>query len=148
MKTAKPNIFELLDSIQSKNPAYYRSLPDDQKAAFHPLVVMKWLATTPSDDQVLLINDIINSKVFALSHEHKTLMMDLMSACTTGRKSRFKWVKRPTKSTSALDALFIQYYGAQVDLETARKTHTKEDIERLCQALGMQDNEIKALLKE
>lgn len=147
LDTTKPSIFDLLDQMQCKNRAYYRSLPDDQKAAFHPFVVMKWLAGTPSDDQLLLINDVVNPKVFALAHTDKDLVMDLLSACTSGRKSRFRWVKRPQSSPSKIDEVFIQVYGPSVDLEHARATHSTEDIELLCQSLGMQEQETQALLK-
>lgn len=147
IKPAGPSIFELLDNMQTKNRAYYRSLTEEQKAAFHPLTVMRWLATVPNDDQVLVLNEMANTKVFALSHSDKTLMMDVLSACTTGRTSRFKWVKRPSTAKSPIDDVFMSVYGADVDLQHAHSTHTSEDIVALCHSLGMQDREVQAVLK-
>lgn len=146
-KVAKPSLFDLLDNLQTKNRAYYKALPADQQTAFHPLVVMKWLAAVSDEDQLLLLNELANSKVFALSHTDKDLVIDLLSVCTSGRKARFKWIKRPASTSNPIDDVFIQFYGAQVDLENARNTHTEEEIISLCHSLGMQDKEIKALLK-
>lgn len=144
----QPTMFELLDALQLKNPEFYHSLPPDQQKAFHPYIVMKWLASSTNDDQLLLVNDIANSKVFALSHSHKDLMMDVLAACTSGSRTRYKWPKRPSRASDKRHQVFIDYYGPQVDIDEAMRTHTDEQIIELCHQLGMQDEEVKALLKQ
>lgn len=147
LKPSKPTIFELLDNIQVKNSAYYKSLPPEQRQLFAPYLAMKWLSTAASDDQLLLVNDLANSKVFALGHSDPLLMFDVLSACTTGRKTRYKWVKRPM-ANKPIERALQEYYGAHADISALARTITEADLTQICQQLGYQDSEIAALLKK
>jgi hypothetical protein len=147
LKPNKPTIFDLLDRIQAKDSSYYKALPPEQKQTLAPYLAMRWLATSPDDDQVLLLNDVANRLVFGLGHNHPELMFDVLTACTSGRKSRYKWVKRPT-SNKPLEAALQQYFGSHVDVSDMATTLTPTEVTEICQQLGYQDQEIALLLKK
>lgn len=146
----KLDIFEVLNNIDLKNRNYCKTLSDDQKKAFAPFVVMRWLTGTGNARQVYFINEIVNPYAFSLQ-KHKELLMYLMMICTTGKKQRYSWVapSKKKKKTSKLISLVQKYFGYnQKHAIDALPLLTDDDLLSYATQLGYQKNEITEIKKE
>ena len=142
MTPDKPTIFDVLEMVQTKNPMAFHALAPDVRRSFHPVVLLKWLAGCKSEDQLIALNDIANTKAFHLG-AHPDIMIDLLSVGTTGRRCRHNWVKRPTERSARSDVL-SQYFGPL----TVPHEISDDEVERICREMGLQDKEIATILRK
>jgi hypothetical protein len=105
------DLFHFLGQLNKRNlQAYDKLTPEGQKAA-HPFVIMRWLAGTSDEAQIIRLNEFVNKHVFGLGKE-KELLFKLLAAACTGKTSRTKWLKGPGSQSKqlALEAI-KQWYG-------------------------------------
>ncbi len=150
MAEHKLEIFRVLGELDKKNIKFFDSLSEEEKKAFQPLVVSRWLSGTSSKQQLFLLNEIVNQYVFALCN-HKALLYKLMIICTTGRLQRYAWNKQLSKGSShpfTIKAI-QQYFGySSKDAEKVINLLSNDDISLMAEESGWQDEDLNKLRKE
>lgn len=147
----KLNIFDVLGKLSNGNAAFYDKLTEDEQKALHPLVVMRWLTGADDARQLYFLNELVNPLVFPLTN-HKKLLVQLLSICTSGQSKRYKWTKVKSKKTAKATAcvsLIKDYFGYNTrHAIDALPLLDDEAILFYAEQLGRQPDEIKVIKKE
>jgi hypothetical protein len=148
--TAKVNIFEALSAINKKDTHYFSDrLDDDQKKAYAPLLVMRWLSGCDDPLQVIQLNEFVNPHVFKLQR-HKELLHRLMCASATDPYRRYQYPKVIKEKTTPTAVKVIQMIQG-CNSEQARdilKITSNEDVIEMAESLGYEKAELTKLKKE
>lgn len=146
----KLDLFGTLGKIDKKKVGFYQDLSEAERKQLAPLVIMRWLTGDDDITKLIMINELVNPYIFNLS-KHPQLLTDLMTVCTDGRTSRYKWnklEKKQPKYPKCIQAV-QQYYG-----QSARRaketlpTLTNDTILQHALDIGFQSDDIKLLKKE
>jgi hypothetical protein len=157
----KLDLFPLLRNISTKNVGYYDSLSEEAIKEFTPFVLMRWLTgcndgNNLSARQIFFLNELVNPYAFefhgTVDKNHKKLLYNLMTICTSGRDCRYKFNKTKGKNTSELPkalAVIKEVFGYNnKDAHDAIALLSDEAIIDMAEQGGMQEAEIKLLKKE
>jgi hypothetical protein len=150
MAEHKLEIFRVLGELDKKNIKFFDSLSEEEKKAFQPLVVSRWLSGTSNKQQLFLLNEIVNPYIFSLA-KHKPLLYKLMTICTAGSLQRYVWNKQLSKgSTHPFTTKTIQqYFGYNSrDAEKVIPLLLIDDISTMAEDMGWQDEDLNKLRKE
>jgi hypothetical protein len=111
-ESKKLDIFELLGHVDAKDVQFYASLDEEAKKGFVPLVAMQW-AASKGGDQLLLLNDLMNTTMFKTGYKYPALMYKLMVAASDGKKGNYSWVgvKKKDKSLPNITQLIMEYHS-------------------------------------
>jgi hypothetical protein len=152
----KLDIMEVLKALDMGDRAYYDGLTDEEKKAYVPLVIMRWMSALPDQNSarhysVLAVNDLVNVGFWELS-KHTELQHLLLCSAGTGRKQFRQWIAaggRKTK-TKKLDEYFLQRHpdAGSDELEILRNAVDRKEFKAQLEAEGMSDKEIKELVEE
>lgn len=136
-------IFDTLDALQTKQSAKVTRLPAEQKRTLHPFVLMKWLASSTNPNQVLAINEFANEYIHTVTQLDRDAGYELLAACTSGRKERLAWRKRPPvkKQEDIRSRILIEAFGAVTE-----ETLTDDELYDLGLQLGFQQEELNSLV--
>lgn len=150
MNDGKLNIFDILGAIDSQNIEYYRDLSPEERKQIVPFVLMQWLSCTPDKQQIVLLNEIVNGRVFQLN-KHPELLFYLLTLCTSGKRKRYAWKKAPHKTTSFPKAVKVLKdalgYSTECTMECL-SLYTNNDVIHYATRLGYQSDFIKDLTTE
>ena len=151
----KIDLFPLLRNISTKNIAYYDTLTEENLKEFSPFVIMRWLTGCSGADnarQIVYLNEFVNPYAFVLNKNHKKLLYNLLTVCTSGRDCRYKFVKTNPKrqsefpiSVGIIQKMFDYSYR---DANATVVLFTDENIINMGTQLGLQKTEITNLKKE
>ena len=151
----KIDLFPLLRNISTKNIAYYDTLTEENLKEFSPFVIMRWLTGCSGADnarQICYLNEFVNPYAFELNKNHKKLLYNLLTVCTSGRDCRYKFVKTNPKrqsefpiSVGIIQKMFDYSYR---DANATVVLFTDENIINMGTQLGLQKTEITNLKKE
>ena len=151
----KIDLFPLLRNISTKNIAYYDTLTEENLKEFSPFVIMRWLTGCSGADnarQIVYLNEFVNPYAFELNKNHKKLLYNLLTVCTSGRDCRYKFVKTNPKrqsefpiSVGIIQKMFDYSYR---DANATVVLFTDENIINMGTQLGLQKTEITNLKKE
>ena len=154
-RTYKIDLFPLLRNISTKNIAYYDTLTEENLKEFSPVVIMRWLTGCSGADnarQIVYLNEFVNPYAFELNKNHKKLLYNLLTVCTSGRDCRYKFVKTNPKrqsefpiSVGIIQKMFDYSYR---DANATVVLFTDENIINMGTQLGFQKTEITNLKKE
>ena len=150
----KLNIFELLAALDRGYIDYWATLSKEERKGFAPPVVIRWLSNAEDRDlqsYYLLMSNEANIWLNDL-YRHPELQMKLLSTCGIGKKIRHKWLPGPSKmkSTGKVDDLFLKLYPLmnQKELNLMKEIYTVKEIKELAESYGMQDREVKEVVKD
>ena len=149
MQKHKLDIFRVIENIDLKNQDFFAGLTEEEKKAFHPLVVMRWLTGTRNPAQIVFINSVVNPYVFDLAN-HKELLYKLMVVCSTGTKQRYSWTKSKKVSTRPISERVVAETFS-MSLNHARDALVlldRDTIVEYAQCLGYQQEELMKLDKD
>jgi hypothetical protein len=150
-KKHKLDIFQTLNHISKKDRNFFRDLTDEEKKAFQPLIVMRWLTGTNDARQVYFINELVNPFVFSM-YNHKELIYYLMTTCTSGKNQRYNWTKSSSKKSSStpLSVSVIKDYFNYSTMHAieALPMLSNDDILEYAEQLGRQKEDITKIKKE
>lgn len=147
----KLDLFATIAKLDRKDVGLYDSLSEEERKQLHPLVIMRWLTGTNDPVKISLLNEYVNPYVFSLT-KHKQLLTQLLSVCTDGRSTRYKWIKANTRTSEKNPkclAIVKQYYNYST--KHARDALMLIDNDTIMQHaldLGTQPDELKKLKKE
>lgn len=145
------DIFRTLGRINNKDREFYSNLSDEEKKAFQPFVVMRWMSGTKDERQIIFLNEFVNSMVYS-SYNHKELLYFLMTICSSGKSQKYKWVKAKNKKSSNLTetlSVLREYFDySSSEAINALPLLTDDDVLECAEFLGRQPDEIAKIKKE
>lgn len=120
--------------------------PEGQKAAA-PFVMMRWLSGTSDPAQIIRLNTVANRYMFAGSAD-KSSLFKLLAISTSGKSSRYNWIKGPGSKAKklAIDCT-MAYYDCSMREAVTYKIDSASLIE-MAEELGWDADQIKSLKKE
>ena len=136
---------------------YYDNLTEQERKAFAPLVLMRWMSTVgdanPSQAyHVIAINDLVNLGLFQLQKNHPELVWKLMCVAGTGKRQQHQWIpnKKSSGTTPKLDAWIRGHQGHvnQMELEIIRHSRTESEWLEMLKLSGASDAQIKDIKPE
>lgn len=142
----------LLSAIDRKDYFYYSKLSDEEKKAFVPWTVMRFLSSANNDLSILytvLTNEVVNEHFSKLS-KHPELQMMLMAICGAGSKQYHPWIKPPRRQAKNKFQEILQKQNPRAnskELDLLESLYSVDQKVALLQSMGMNDKEIKELLK-
>jgi len=147
-ESEKLNIFDVLKRINSKKTDFTEA----ELKQLQPVVILRWLTGTSNEAQINIINSFANKHCWGL-HKHKELLVNLMSTSTTGRFTKYQWLKRTTKkssgSLSTINSVVAQYYNYSLRQASGAANMLNDDvIIRYAEELGLQKDQMTKLKKE
>jgi len=149
-KQRRLDIFRTLKQIDLKDYQFYSDLSDEEKKAYFPKVIMRWLSGTKNTLQIILINELVNPFIYNL-HKHPDLLHKLMCICSSGNK-RYYWNKSLSKKSSTtptIVSVIKDYCGYNtIDAIDALPLLSDEDILQYATELGRQKEDITKIKKE
>ena len=155
VKGKKENILPLateLSNMDMRNFDFYSSLSDEQKKEISIWVLMRYMSSSGSNsiDHLLTVNDFVNHNFNDLS-KHPELQWKLLAVCGTGKKQFHPWVppprgKKKNKLQSALSEIYPLLRIDEIDLML--KINTKEEIKEFLIDRGMEEKQVKEILKD
>lgn len=150
-KTYKLDIFETIRKINNSDLEYWNTLEEEQKKAFAPLVVMRWLSFN-DPFEIYMINHLVNKHIFVLG-KHKQLLYNLMCISTGPRSGRHTFIKRLAKDSKFPKSLKVLAEYLECSIREAKDNfqfYSNDDIIEIIQIQGHQKEflaEIKRELK-
>lgn len=148
--TDKLNIFHILERIDRRDVEYYQKLTDAEKKQVVPYVLMQWMTGTSDKNQIILINEVVNKRIFSL-YKHPELLVYLLMACSDGRKKHYSWKKHQSKQYKFPKALAVMKEAtgySTIRMSESLHVYSNEDILQYASELGHQSDFIKELKTE
>lgn len=107
-ETNKIDIFDIINKVKNNDREYFNNLGLNEMKRIPWLMVMKWLASTKNKNQILLINELVNTTIFSF-YDHPELTEMLMEISSIS-KDRLTWIKRPSKTKNSVKLNVIKSY--------------------------------------
>lgn len=147
----KLDVFRVLNNTDKKNMLFFDKLTDEEKKAYYPLIITRWLSGTRDIKQIVFLNELVNKFVFALLN-HKSLLYKLMTICTSGKVKKYYWNKTLSKrltSTPNTASVISEYFSYNLSKTAdALPLLSNEDILSCAEQLGRQKEEITKIKRE
>lgn len=145
------DIFDFLAKLNSTKSGIYDGLSEEERKAFSPLVVMRWLSGTSDTRQIMMLNTFANTSVFQLG-AHKKLLAGVLQACTSkvpGRRYKWMSIRGGSKKKDLANNVISQYYGmSSNEIRKLNPRPTSSEIMSMAEDLGFQKDELTQLKKE
>lgn len=150
------NLFKILQKLDLNDYQHYCKNSADKKeldgVLGYPL--LRWMSACKDDEEhsvsVELVNEIANKGYFSI-HEHKELQFKLLAASGIGRPTKREWIKPPKRySNKKLENLFFSVYPHldEEDLNLWIEQNGKQGVKELCLTHGVQEKEMKEILRD
>lgn len=155
-KTPLLELSKLLIELDSANKSYYNSLSPEEKKAYVPLVLMRYMSSLGSQSPysayaVLAVNDLVNVGFWQLN-KHPELQHMLLCLTGIGSKQYRPWIPQKSKksSTNAIDLFFKELYEGinEDELYILKHSYDKNTFKSLAMSAGKTDKEVKLLMDE
>ena len=148
----------MLYNLDMGNKEWYNSLDNELKKTFSSYVSMRFASSVKSnkilqESYIESVNEFCN-KYFSTIQKHEgdsLLFWKLLCLCGSGQKQFHPWLKAPKgkgKKTKIFDFLQSCYPNYKNDeIETLISVLDKKEIKELAKQAGLDDKEIKLLIK-
>ena len=152
------NLNQMLTAIDVGNNDFYSNVDSELKKACSPDVSMRFTSTvksnkTSQENHIENVNEFCN-KHFSTVQKHgddSLLFWKLLCLSGSGKKQFHPWLKAPKgkrKRTKILDFLHECYPNYKNDeIELLNSILDKKEIKQLAKDYGMDDKDIKTLIK-
>jgi hypothetical protein len=151
MATAKLDIGRELGAVNSRNYDFYDNLTDDEKKAFSPYILMRFVSNPQTDPDTYeftidRVNEFVNKNHWELSKGHKPLLWKLFAGCGTGITLRYTYLKSGSKEkANKIEKLLAELYPAMKmsDIKLLASMMDKKDKEELFDKMGFDKKQRK-----
>lgn len=114
---AKLDIKRELQAVNSKNYDFYDSLTDEEKKAFAPYILMRYVSNPRSQDAqewcIERTNEFVNKNHWLLSKNHKSLLWKLYAGMGLGLKLDYQYIAAGKKEkANKIEKLLVELYPA------------------------------------
>jgi hypothetical protein len=155
-RTFALDIMTVLEAIDKNNKKFYSNLTEEERKAFVPKVIMRWLSAVsdnnPNKEYYLLAtNDLVNVGFWELT-KHPELQYLLMTISGIGKKQYHQWVsaKNTNSKTPKVDDFLKTIYTVcnQEEFDIIKSQYSNDDIVQLALASGIDDKSVKEIKDE
>lgn len=149
----KLDIFRTLRAINDYDLDFLQNLKEDERKAFSPVVVAQWLRGADVNEtyRIQMMNMLVNKHLFSLGGKHPDLIYKMMCvSCGFGDDARYQYIKKgkQTKHPKTVKLLMSIYCCNDEHAHDMLVLLDKESVQDLAEEVGMEDKDIKDLLKE
>lgn len=114
---AKLDIKRELQAVNSKNYDFYDNLTDEEKKAFAPYILMRYVSNPRSRDAqewcIERTNEFVNKHHWILSKNHKSLLWKLYAGMGLGMNIDYQYVAAGKKEkANKIEKLLVELYPA------------------------------------
>ncbi len=115
---AKLDIGRELMSVNTRNHDFYKNLTDEEKKAFSPYILMRYVSNPQVDTETYefileRVNTLVNINHWTLSKGHKPLLWQLFASCGVGMPVKYTYLKASAKEkTNKIEKLLEELYPA------------------------------------
>lgn len=151
------DIFELLGKVDKRDLDFYSNMTPEQKKAFAPIVAIRWMSSVKaSEDEneyyLHVTNDRVNKHLWNSEiYKHPELVYKTMALCGIGKGMRHEWIAGFKRAKNSKFVEFLKTYyptASKKELEYLVEINDQDQLIQLVHDAGLQDDEIKALVKE
>jgi hypothetical protein len=148
---AKLDIGKELRAVNSRNYDFYNNLTDEEKKAFSPYLLMRFVGNPQSDSETYeftidRVNEFVNKNHWELSKGHKPLLWKMFASCGTGTSLRYTYLKSGTKEkANKIEKLLEELYPAMKmsDIKLLASMMDKKDRDELFDKMGFDKKQRK-----
>ena len=154
MASKKPQIplREMLAALDRNDLEFYSRLNADERKAWSAWMTMRYASSATGGDAyhyLLMVNSLVNAD-FNTIRQHPQLQWMLLAVCGKGSNAYHPWIapgkkKKKDKVVDILRQAHPDYKTA--DLKLLADLTTNEDLRIIGEQLGLDDKELKELLK-
>lgn len=144
---------EVLAAIDRHDYGFLGRLPDEQRKAFAPPVLLRWLSTVRgpyADLMLMMVNDRANLDMFDLSGDPE-LQYRLMASCGLHGNVRHDWIAMPARgrSKSAVHEFLGQFWpeASEAELTLLLGQFTRESFIAFTRECGLSIADEKTALE-
>lgn len=151
MATAKLDIKRELAGVDLKDYSFYDNLTDEEKKAFSPFVLMRFISNVQSDADIQewfieMTNEAVNKNHWLLSKNHKPLLWKCCAVTGIGAKLYHPYLAASKKEkVNKIEKLIAELNPAMKmeDVRLLAGMMSKKDIKELFDSLGFDDKQRK-----
>jgi hypothetical protein len=151
MATAKLDIKRELNSVDRKQYNFYDNLTDEEKKAFAPFVLMRYIANVQGDRDTQewfleMTNELVNKNHWVLSKNHKALLWKLFAGVGTGAVGYHPYLAAGKKEkANKIEKLLVELHPAMKlsEIKLLARMMNKQDIEELFDKMGFDKKQRK-----
>lgn len=151
MTTAKLDIKRELSAVDRKNYDFYRNLTDEEKKAFSPYVLMRYVSNVQGDSDIQewfveRTNELVNKNHWDLSKNHKELLWKLFAACGAGISCYHPYLAASKKEkVNKIEKLLAELYPTMKinEIKMLAKMMSDKDKEELFDKMGFDKKQRK-----
>ena len=148
---AKLDIGREISAVNSRNHDFYKNLTEEEKKAFSPYILMRYISNPQTDDEtyewtVERVNALVNINHWTLSKGHKALLWQLFASCGTGFNLKYQYLKAPGKEkANKIEKLLEELYPAMKmdEIKLLASMMDKKDKEELFDKMGFDKKQRK-----
>lgn len=148
---AKLDIGRELGAVNSRNYDFYDNLTEEEKKAFSPFLLMRYVSNPQTDPEVYeftldRVNEFVNKNHWDLSKNHKSLLWKLFASCGTGMSIRYTYLKAGTKAkANKIEKLLAELYPTMKmnEIKLLASMMDKKDIDELFDKMGFDKKQRK-----
>jgi hypothetical protein len=148
---AKLDIGRELGAVNSRNHDFYTNLTDEEKKAFSPYILMRYVANPQCDPDTYeyildRVNELVNKHHWQLSKNHKELLWKLFASCGVGFNLKYTYLKAGSKEkVKKIEKLLAELYPTMKldEIKLTASLMSKKDIEQLFDDLGFDKKQRK-----
>lgn len=149
--TVKLDIKRELKSVDLKDYDFYSSLTDEERKAFSPYVLMRYVSNVQAERDVQewfieMTNECVNKNHWNLTKNHRELLWKLFAATGTGIPCYHPYLAAGKKEKAdKIEKLLAELYPEMKisDIKLMAKTMTKEDKQELFDKMGFDKRQRK-----
>jgi hypothetical protein len=151
MATAKLDIKRELNAVDLKNYNFYDNLTDEEKKAFSPYLLMRYISNVQGDRDtqewfIEMTNELVNKHHWTLSKNHKPLLWKLFAGIGTGATAYHPYLAASKKEkANKIEKLLCEIYPARKmdEIKLLASMMDKKDIEELFDKMGFDKKQRK-----
>jgi hypothetical protein len=148
---AKLDIGRELRAINSRDHNFYDNLSDEEKKAFSPYILMRYVSNPRVDPETYefildRVNEYVNKNHWDLSKSHKALLWKLFASCGTGLDVSYTYLKAGSKEkANKIEKLLAELYPAMKmsDIKLMASLMDSKDKNELFDSLGFDKKQRK-----
>lgn len=129
------------------NTTWFDGLSLEGQKAAAPFVMMRWLSGTSDPAQIVRLNTVANRYMFAGSAD-KSSLFKLLAISTSGKASRYNWIKGPGSKAKKLVLECVKSYYDCSTREAGTYTIDSQSLNEMAEELGWDKEEIAKMNKE
>jgi hypothetical protein len=140
-----------LAAVDLKNYEFYQNLTDEERKAFSPYVLMRYVSNVEGDRDIQewfleMTNELVNKHHWTLSKNHKALLWKLFAGTGAGVKAYHPYLKASSKEkANKIEKLLAELYPTMKmsDIKLQAKMMTKADKDELFDKMGFDKKQRK-----